>query len=275
MSGEGAGRIASFAMYRDPPVVADATRTFWAHLRETLRSAGLPDVPEALDETLAHDAAWLDPRLLIAQTCGYPLMTRLREHVRVVATPVYDHPGCTGILGTSFVVVRADRPETAVAQLRGSTAAINDPASNSGMNVLRHLVAPHAVGGRFFGRVINSGGHLASIAMVTSGAADVAAIDCVTFGNLARFAPQAVAGVRVLTDTVKTPGLPLIARCVASDAELAALQQAVVAFVHDAAAAPVRETLGLRGFEFAPVTAYQTILDIEAEATAAGYPQIA
>ena len=99
-------RLASLAMYRDPPVIAGATRGLWAYLSGRLRAAGMADVPEALDEAVAHDAAWRDPRLLLAQTCGYPLMTQLRGQVRMVATPVYDHPGCESALNGSFVIVR-------------------------------------------------------------------------------------------------------------------------------------------------------------------------
>jgi len=74
-------RLASLAMYRDPPVIAEATRELWTYVGGRLRAAGLADVPEALDEGLAHDAAWRDPRLLLAQTCGYPFMTQLRGQV--------------------------------------------------------------------------------------------------------------------------------------------------------------------------------------------------
>lgn len=259
-------------MYRDPPVVAEATRGLWAFLRDRLRAAGLADVPEGLDEDIAHDAAWLDPRLLLAQTCGYPFMAQLQGRVRLVATPVYRHPGCEGVLNGSFVIVRTDAAAASVAELRGQVAAINDPGSNSGMNLLRHTVAPHASGGRFFRQVVESGSHRASIAMVARGDADVAAVDCVTFGNLARFAPELVAGVRILAETAKTPGLPLITRIGASDADLALLRGALDDFAADPAAARVRDVLGLGGFAQQPESAYAVVQALEREAAALGYP---
>ena len=270
---EGVGvRLASLAMYRDPPVIAEATRGLWRFVGERLRAAGMTDVPDALDETVAHDAAWLDPRLLLAQTCGYPLATRLAGRVRLVATPVYDHPGCQGALNGSFVIVRADAAVANLAALRGAVAAINDRTSNSGMNLLRHTVAPLAEGGRFFGRVIVSGSHRASLGLVASGAADVAAIDCVTFGNLARFAPEAVVGVRILAETAKTPGLPLITRAAASEDEVATLRSVLADFADDPAAAPLRDVLGLSGFALLPDGAYDAVLALEREAVALGYP---
>jgi len=262
-------------MYRDPPVIAEATRGLWAFVRERLRAAGMADVPEALDESVAHDAAWLDPHLLLAQTCGYPLATRLAGRVRLVATPVYDHPGCAGALNGSFVIVRAGAAFANVSDLRGQVAAINDGASNSGMNLLRHTIAPHAVDGRFFTRVVESGSHRASLALVASGEADMAAIDCVTFGNLARFAPDKVAGVRILAETAKPPGLPLITRAAASEDEVAALRSALTDFASDPAAAPLRDALGLSGFAVLPDGAYHAVLALEREAIALGYPVLA
>jgi ABC-type phosphate/phosphonate transport system substrate-binding protein len=268
-------RLASLAMYRDPPVIAEATRELWTYVGGRLRAAGLADVPEALDEGLAHDAAWRDPRLLLAQTCGYPFMTQLRGQVRMVATPVYDDPGCKGALNGSFVIVQANTAIASVDQLRGSVAAINDRASNSGMNLLRHTVAPHAVDRHFFAQVLESGSHRASLALVAQGQADVAAIDCVTFGNLARFAPELVAGVRILTETAKTPGLPLITRAGASEDEVAMLRTALNDLANDPAAAPLRAALGLKGFTVLAESAYDAVLELERDAVAMGYPALA
>ncbi|GEO00264.1 phosphate ABC transporter substrate-binding protein [Novosphingobium sediminis] len=265
-------RLASLAMYRDPPVIAEATRALWADLAARLTAAGLAGVSAALDEVIAHDAAWLDPQLLLAQTCGYPLVTQLGAKVRLVATPIYRHPGCIGALGGSFVIVRADAGFGAVADLRGAVAAINDWGSNSGMNLLRRTLAPHAVEGRFLGGVAESGSHRASIAMVAGGRADVAAIDCVTFGNLARFAPEVVAGVRILAETAKTPGLPLITRGTAHDREIALLRGALADLALDPATAGLRDLLGLEGFASLEMDDYDAVLALEREAAALGYP---
>ena len=270
----GAPRLASLAMYRDPPPVAAATRALWAYLRDRLRTAGIAGVPDALDEETAYDAAWRDPRLLLAQTCGYPFAATLRGRVRLVATPIYDHPGCDGVLNGSFVVVRANAGAHSLADLRGLRAAINDATSNSGANLLRHAVARHATGGRFFGEVIETGGHLASLAALAEGTADVAAVDCVTFGHLARFADARIAGLRILAETAKTPGLPLITRADAGDGEVAALREALGQLAIDPAMAKVRDALGLRGFEILPESAYDRVLDMEREARSLGYPRL-
>ena len=278
MSADGGGsrgRLASLAMYREPSEITAATRAFWAYVRRQLRERGVVGVPEELDEAIPYDAAWLDPRLLLAQTCGYPFASRLRGRVRLVATPVYDHPGCDGTTGGSFVVTRVDSPAATIADMRGAAAVINGWDSNSGMNLLRRLVAPHAIGGRFFGRVIESGSHLASLASVASGAADVAAIDCVTYGNVARFAPERLAGTRILAETARAPALPLITRGSASGDEVAALRDALIGLAEDPAARSIREALGLRGFAVLPERAYEAVLAVEREAVSLGYPELA
>jgi hypothetical protein len=55
---------------------------------------------------------WTDPRLLLAQTCGYPYVMALKEKgIRVVATPLYDAPHCecTGTAATSSSAVADNR----------------------------------------------------------------------------------------------------------------------------------------------------------------------
>jgi ABC-type phosphate/phosphonate transport system substrate-binding protein len=262
-------------MYVDPPAVRKATRQLWAHLRDSLRSAGLFGVPDMLDETVLHDAAWLDPDLLLAQTCGYPFVTRLRGQVRLVATPCYDYPGCDGALSGSFIVVRLDDPAKSVADLTGCRAAINDPSSNSGYNLLRATVAPHAHGRPFFSDVVETGGHSASLVAVLEGAADVAAIDCVTLGIVRRHAPERFNGLRILAETPKTPGLPLITRAAASDAEVTTLRTALDRAMTDPAMNDTFAMLGIGGFATLTLADYDSVLQIERDAIALDYPIIA
>jgi ABC-type phosphate/phosphonate transport system substrate-binding protein len=261
-------------MYVDPPAVREATRQLWAHLRDSLRSAGITNVPDALDEAASYDAAWLNADLLLAQTCGYPFVTRLRRQVRLVATPCYDYPGCDGAFSGSFIVVRADDPAKSMADLAGRRAAINDPSSNSGYNLLRATVAPHAHGRPFFSGVVETGGHSASLFTIAENVADVAAIDCVTWGNIRRHAPERLEGLRILCETPKTPGLPVITRAAASDAEVTALRIALDRAVSEPVMAGTFAALGIRSFATLTEADYDPVLQIERDAIALGYPII-
>ena len=267
-------RIAALAMYDAPAAVAAANDALWAGLRDRLRAAGLAGVPEQLDRTRGYAAPWLDPRLLLAQTCGFPYVRHLRGRVRLVATPVYGFPGGTGAERRSVVVVAADAPFAGVADLHGTRAAINDPGSNSGANLLAALVAPLAREGRFFSSVTVTGGHRESLAAVAAGRADVAAIDSVTFGLLVWHAPEEVTGVRVLAETPGGPGLPLITRGDASDEEVAVLRGALGDVVADPGLAEARETLGLVGFEVLGDAAYDVLARYADEAAARGYREL-
>ncbi len=266
-----APRLASLAMYANPEPVAAATAKLWQYLRDRLRAEGLSDVPEALSP-LPYDEAWLRPDLLLAQTCGFPFVSRLRGKVRLVATPVYRYPGCDGPDMCSFLIVRSDSTATALIDLKGARAAINQPDSNSGANLFRAMVAPLAEGGRFFGASLQTGSHAASIDAVREGAADIAAIDCVTYANILRFDPRRLAGIRVLGKTMKGPGLPLITGLSAPDAEVALLRQVLDAAVADPALETVRDQLGLVGFARLEDADYAPLAALADGARALGYP---
>lgn len=217
-------------------------------------------------------AFWRRPDVLISQTCGYPYMTGLRGMVTLLATPCYDFSGCSGSDYSSVIVVRDGRGIGVLADAAGRTVAVNDVHSNSGMNVLRHAVAPLARDGRFFGAAIQSGSHAASVRMVREGVADIAAIDCVTYGYLAQEDPQAVEGLKVLVYSARSPGLPLIAG--------GGVPQDLVLRLRDALLRPsarlleLMRALRILAFEYRGDDDYARILELEAETRAAGYPEL-
>jgi ABC-type phosphate/phosphonate transport system substrate-binding protein len=267
-------RIASLGMYEFASTYA-ALDALWAEVAARLRAAGMADVPEALTRDRPLEEIWRDPDLLIAQTCGYPLKKHLGGYVRVVATPVYDVPGCEGAFHRSFIVVPVDAPFASLADLRGTRAALNGNESGSGMNLFRAALAPVAGGRPMFASIGVTGSHAASFAAVAEGAADVAAIDCVSFWFITRERPDLAQRVRVLTETMATPGLPLVTRQAGDGGEVAALRQALETAVVSPSLADVREALRLRGFAVVPESAYDIVLDLEAGAAAAGYPALA
>jgi len=178
--------------------------------------------------------------------------------------------GCDGIRYRSKLVVREDDPGQRLADFRGRTAAYNAADSQSGYHSLLALVAPLAEGGRFFSRALASGAHARSIELVKSGAADIAAIDCVSYACLARVRPEALRGLRVIGLTGAAPGLPLITAAGTPAATLAALRRAVAAVFDDAALDGVRGALFLGGFEVVPVAAYEFVAELRRGALALG-----
>jgi ABC-type phosphate/phosphonate transport system substrate-binding protein len=266
--------LASLPMY-DLPELCAATDAWWQGLARAFRREGLADVPDALDRRPDYEQVMLSPDLLFSQTCGYPLTHALAGKVTLLATPRYVVEDCEAADYCSLVIVAAGSPAADIAALRGSRCAINGTDSQSGCNALRALVAPLAEGGRFFGRVAVSGSHRASIGLVASGQADVAAIDCVTHALLNRHRPAALAGTRVLCRTAAAPNLPYVTRVDADDDLLARLRGGLQRAMADPTLTTVRDSLMLAGVAVLPLSAYDRIAAMEAAAIAAGYGELA
>jgi ABC-type phosphate/phosphonate transport system substrate-binding protein len=196
--------IASLPMY-DWPEVSDAVDRLWAAIRTALAEFGI-DAPPSRSRAEASIDHWRDPSLLMSQTCGLPLRRHLADDVVVIGA--FDHrlPDTAPGDYHSVVIVGADHPATSLVELREATAAVNGADSQSGHAALRHalIAAPDAVD-----EAIVSGSHRASIELVATGAADIAAIDAVSW-ELALAHEPAADRCRVLGRTEPTPGLPLI-----------------------------------------------------------------
>jgi ABC-type phosphate/phosphonate transport system substrate-binding protein len=259
----------------DLPELAPVTDAWWAGLRRHFAAQGFRDLPDALNRAGDPVDRLKADGLIFAQTCGFPLTHRLKDHVQLLATPRYNVPGCAGATYVSWIVVRQNEPAKTLADLRGCRVAFNDDGSQSGYNTLRKMVAPLSAGGRFFGAALESGAHRRSLAMVKACEADVAAIDCVTFALIARYAPEEVQGVRVLCASSTAPGLPYVAALGTSSAEVQRLRAGIAAAFADPALAATRAALMLDGCEILPRAAYDVIPAMEQAAIAAGYPQLA
>ena len=263
------GRIVSLAMY---DVGGAASARLWRGLREHLAAEGIADIPDDLVVPDDYEAHWLDPRLLLGQTCGYPLAHALAGRVQYVGTPAYDAPGVSGTLYRSAIVVRATDSAQSLAALRGRRAAYNSRNSQSGYNAFRDLVAPEARAERFFSETIETGSHRASLLAVIAGNADVAAIDAVT---LAGESAATRASVRIVAWTEAAPALPFITSLGTSRSDLGRLRRSLVRALADPTLAEARAALHLSGFEVLADGAYEPILAMEQRAIALGYPTLA
>ncbi len=215
-----------------------------------------------------------DPGLLIGHTCGYPLMTQLRDAVLPFCLPCFDLPGVDGKLYCSQFVVPADSDIDSLRQCRGKAVAVNNSNSNSGMNVLRHALAKMGAAPGFFSHVEMTGEHLASLEAVAANRAQLAAIDCVTYQLVADRNPQLVSKLRVIGYSAQTCGLPFVVpasryterRC---EVYLNALNQALARLPADSA-----KILHLDRFESVTLEDYQSIIELENFAIDKGYAQL-
>ena len=223
--------IATLPMY-DWPQARQATDAWWAGMARHLRAQGF-DAPDRLTRSRNPATQWRRPDLLMSQTCGYPLVHAFKGKLEALATPVYAAEGCAGPHYSSVIVVAVDAGISRLEDLKGAAAAYNAADSLSGHLALRCVVAPLSTNGRFFARLVRSGSHLGSMRLVHKGAADVAAIDCVTYALACRYRPALAAGLRVIARGPAAPALPYVTAAGRSRDEVARLKRALAAAVVD------------------------------------------
>jgi ABC-type phosphate/phosphonate transport system substrate-binding protein len=248
--------IASLPMY-DWPEIQEATDAWWRGIARYL-GAG-----PALSRAADYAALWQRPDLLFSQTCGYPFTHALAGQVKLVATPHYACDGCDGPLYRSIILAREARP---LAEFRGAAAAVNAPDSMSGMLALKLVFSPLAENGRFFSKAIESGGHLKSMALVRSGAADVCAIDAICVALARRYRPQDLEGLSEIARSPPVPGLPYITIGGDTDKLRLALRSAFA----DPALQESRDQLFLSGFSASKSEDYGVITELESQMEKSG-----
>jgi len=251
--------VASFQMYRrstDSSTIAE----WWTGLRRHMRANGIDDAPETLAAPEDIHRPWHSPHLVFSQTCGAPLIRELGQTVRVIGTPAYDTPDTDRHLYRSAIIVRRSDPARTLGDLAGRRLAINGRESFSGCLALRSMLAGLVDSDRhFFGSVVISGRHTASLRMVACGEADCAAIDVVSCAYIRRDEPETVAAIRVMARTPLVPGLPFITQGTASDDRLEALRRAVEDMFADPKLASIRTRLLLKGFKRTTAEDYEPV----------------
>lgn len=252
--------IAELPMYVAPETLRSANEEW---IERTLDLLGVPRAPWQGDDLLG---LFLNADLLFTQTCGYPLMTRLRNRVRLVGRPDFDLPHSAGGNHCSLLLVREDQSLDELESLRGCRGAANSPDSNTGMNLLRRALAPFQHDGYYFSELHWSGSHRQSLAWLREGRVDLIAVDSATFGYLALYSPTETSGVRLLQPSAPSPALPYIT---AGDEALAseirdAMNQVLAQHPHLAQRLRIRRVLPTIESD------YEVLLDYEREAAALG-----
>lgn len=242
--------LVSLPMY-DWPEFRDATDAFWAGLARHL------GVAAKLNRDGAYDGLWRRPELWFSQTCGYPFTHEFRDLLQYVATPHYAADGCDGPLYRSILFARE---KVALSGLRGARPAINSMDSMSGMLALRLTFAELSRSGEFLAAPFMSGSHLASLAAVQQGKADVCAVDCVCVALARRYRADTLSGLVEIARSPQVPGLPLVTR----SGNVTVLRRGLQAAFADRSMAEVREKLMLADVSVLTPRAYDIIPQLEA-----------
>lgn len=215
------------------------------------------------------DSLWLAPQLLLTQSCGYPLMTRLRGQVKVIGRPSHDLPHASGGNHHSLLLSREGDGRSLLAEYYGSAGVINEDTSNTGMNLLRQRLLALRKEGRFFAAVGRSGGHRESLRWLRERRADLAAVDSITFAYLSRFAPAEVTGLKIVALSAQSPCLPYIGSVGLTEVQVLLIRQAMNQALLDLPW--VRSVLGIDSVLPAAQADYEVVLSYEQQARAAGF----
>jgi ABC-type phosphate/phosphonate transport system substrate-binding protein len=256
-------RQASLAMYPFAHL-REAYQQLWEGVVEriaadrlSLPAQLLPALLLPAQLTWTDDVAglWASPDMIVAQTCGWPLVTALAGRVRVLGSFAYDVDEAQGAHYRSAIV--ATRPG-GLDDFAGAAVAVNNPDSLSGWVSLRSAVPA-------YGPVVWTGAHRLSLVALHEGRAELAAIDAVSFAHIAYSEPHLVAGLHLVGRGPLVPSLPLIARLDLPDADIDALRSALAAVLDDPQLADARRQLRISGFEPLDFDDYAPIADLDPE----------
>jgi len=191
-------------MYQRPQLT-DAHSRLWQLTRQQLSRVGI-DSPKTLSQNAEEFSVWLNPELVLSQTCGMPYRLALHGKVNLVGTPDYGIQGCQAGYYRSPLIVRVDDARTDVREFQQSVLAFNSPISQSGYTAIYKHAEHHNF---WFDNKLHAGQHQASAEAVAEGKADIASLDAVTWRLIQQYESFAKK-LRVLEWTDPTPGLPLI-----------------------------------------------------------------
>lgn len=245
--------VASLPMY-DFGALRGAHDRLWTAIASELEAVGIT-VPTGLAHADDVHALWHDPAMLLSQSCGWPLVTELDGLVSTIGTFAYDIAGGGDGYYRSVIVATAPSSLSALATV---PAAVNSFVSLSGWISLRA-----ALGGDEHSRpIVLTGSHVASLAKLRSGEAEVATIDGITHALVARDQPALLEGLHVVGSGPRVPCLPIIGPRAWDGDRVALVRGALAAAVSRPDLADVRATLLIQRFVPLDAADYAPLLDL-------------
>lgn len=194
--------------------------------------------------TLVAGVGWDERLRMLAEgqvdvgfICGLPysrLHDRPDRPLDVLCAPVMAAPRYQGRpVYFTDVIVRRESPVQSFAELRGGSFTYNDPGSHSGYNLPRHHLLTLGETTGYFGRVVASGSHQASIRMVLDGEVDASGIDSVVLEQESRLQLALAPALRVVESIGPGPIPPVVVSTRLPDAIRARLRDVFLAMHED------------------------------------------
>ncbi len=237
--------IAAFPMY-DRPEVAASWDQLWLLFQEAYG-----DGPSTLTRSGDLWDLWQSPDLLLAQTCGFPYRTRLKDKVALIGAP--DHGLLEAPAGhyCSVIVAHQRNEGRGLDIFDNATLAFNEPLSQSGWAALWWHFDKR---GLRIGPRLQSGAHRESARLVAQGEANFAALDIISWKLMTRY-DNFTKDLIVVDLTPPTPALPFISTCYQDVGRIqAALHDAIQSLTSGQ-----REELYLQGLVTLPQSSYEAV----------------
>ena len=217
------------------PQVRDATNNLWSAIRSTLGWG-----PTELEWNVVSPQVWDEPNLLLAQCCGWPLVTEVPDTIAVVGAFDYAVPDSYEGTYRSLIVTNTDRSLDELRSDPNTLAAVNDHSSLSGWISFQN--AWHGQPKNFV-----TGAHIESCRALVAGRAQVACIDAVSWNLFEEFEPSVVVGLTIVGQGPRIPCLPIFVPAQHA-AKVPELRAAFAVAVADPALTQARAALRIRGF---------------------------
>lgn len=152
------------------------------------------------------DDTELDADIVFA--CGLLTVKRMSEGAkrRIVAAPIFE--GETAAVYRSYIIARADAEVTSLYDGAALRLAVNEYDSWSGWHGLKEHLRTTGTSATAIGDHVVSGGHVASLAAVLDGRADIAAIDHSVFVARTLVDPR-LSELVIIESTREWPSPPL------------------------------------------------------------------
>lgn len=262
--------IANARMYSVAPAAAAAWRSLFLWVSEA-SGVAFEIVDHPYPASL--EALWQRDDLAAVFMCGLPLAKDSRP-LMPIASPLPAAPRYRGqaVYFTDFVVATESSFQT-LDETFGQRIAYTSPSSHSGYNAARHHLLCYRRDDRprlfasAIGPVVTP---RRAVEAVAEGRAELAPVDSYALDLLRLHEPTLAGAVRIVESTAASPIPPLIASGATDEDETARLTQAFARIPPE-----LLSPLAISGFARADRRRYAVLVEMEAEAVRAGYPDLA
>lgn len=208
--------------------------------------------------------------------CGLPYVQKAANPeagITLLAAPVPsgERYGGRPVYFSDIVVHRRSRVRR-FEDLRGATWGYNEPHSHSGYTTIRYYLARRGERADFFGRVLQTGAHEASLRMILDGRIDASAIDSTVLELAIARRPTLAGELRIVDSIGPSPIPPLLASGLMEAALLRQVRRILWRMHEDAAGQ--RLLRAARWARLAPMRDrdYDSLREMTAEASQISFP---